>query len=478
MSLIKLISLRSFQPIFIRTTQTNAKNASKKPTTEKTNDEHFLNEVPPENDIPEETPTSAGRERSLNRIQLIGRVGADPKVGGTQKHKVITFNLATNEYAGTSATSGEIKQRVDWHRIAIFQPRLLENAEKYVRQGDRLYIHGRLHHNLIKDKQSGQDRYVTTNNIPVDRIDSPYRINIEEYRSTFKDGVYIRLETQIRCQLRVYWFVNIQNFYSELDSIDFRLSLLKNRFLKNHSAHQEIFNFETTGDYIQCAKFSDAENYLIQNNTTRREYPLVIVVHSFIDENSQEFFQLPIQVVTLHVKSSIPQDPPTKVIGRISKLANGQSLVVQDIYTPGAFISDDACAVCLTERVNHVLLPCKHACICQNCFSLIDKCPICQRFICNIIFYQEYPYELVRLVFLFLVTLLILFQVVQSRSVFPETVARHKRSLSNVNYMDLCMFRKSRLCNYLRTMDNEKFDRIGDDQEVWRRGLSQFYSNW
>ncbi|CAF0832691.1 unnamed protein product [Rotaria sordida] len=86
--------------------------------------------------------------------------------------------------------------------------------------------------------------------------------------------------------------------------------------------------------------------------------------------------------------------------------------------------------------------------------------------------------ELVRLVFLFLVTLLILFQVVQSRSVFPETVARHKRSLSNVNYMDLCMFRKSRLCNYLRTMDNEKFDRIGDDQEVWRRGLSQFYSNW
>ncbi|CAF2532198.1 unnamed protein product [Rotaria sp. Silwood2] len=86
--------------------------------------------------------------------------------------------------------------------------------------------------------------------------------------------------------------------------------------------------------------------------------------------------------------------------------------------------------------------------------------------------------ELVRLVFLFLVTLLVLFQVVQCRSVFPATIDRHTRSLSHVNNIDLCMFRKSRLCNYLRAMDNEKFDRIEDDQELWRRGLSQFYSNW
>ncbi|CAF1291134.1 unnamed protein product [Rotaria sp. Silwood1] len=217
--------------------------------------------------------------------------------------------------------------------------------------------------------------------MPVDIIDSPYIINIKEDRSTLKDGVYIHLETQIRCQLRVFWFVNIQNFYSELDSIDFRLSLIENRFLKNHCAHQEIFSFQTPGDYIQHVKFSDAENYLTQNNETRREYPLVIVVHSLIDENSQEFFQLPIQVVTLHVKSSIPTDLPTKLIMRISKLANGKTLVIKDIYAPGAFVSIDLCAVCLTERVNHVLLPCKHACICQNCFSLVDKCPICQTFV-------------------------------------------------------------------------------------------------
>lgn len=160
MSLFRLNSLRSLQPYFIRTTKTNAASSNKQPANAK--GESFMGNVPVENDEGAETAPLTGRERSLNRIQLIGRVGADPKVGGTQLHKVVTFNLATNEYAGTNTNTGEVKQRVDWHRIAIFQPRLLENAEKYVRQGDRLYIQGRLHHNMIKDKENGDDRYVAS----------------------------------------------------------------------------------------------------------------------------------------------------------------------------------------------------------------------------------------------------------------------------------------------------------------------------
>jgi single-strand DNA-binding protein len=161
MSLIQSTFLRSFQPIFIRTVKTAAttKTSTKK---DQNDDENFLGDETIESDEKDDKAPSTGRERSLNRIQLIGRVGADPKVGGTEQHKVVTFNLATNEYAGTNTTSGEIKQRVDWHRIAIFQPRLLENAEKYIRQGDRLYIQGRLHHNLIRDKDSGQNRYVAS----------------------------------------------------------------------------------------------------------------------------------------------------------------------------------------------------------------------------------------------------------------------------------------------------------------------------
>jgi hypothetical protein len=157
MSLLQVNFLRSLRPIFCRTAQTKATDKIKKKE-----DENFLGETTAEDDNNPDAPPSTGRERSLNRIQLIGRVGSDPKVGGTQQHKVVTFNIATNEYAGTNTANGEIKQRVDWHRIAIFQPRLLDNAEKYIRQGDRLYIQGRLHHNLIKDKLSGQDRYVAS----------------------------------------------------------------------------------------------------------------------------------------------------------------------------------------------------------------------------------------------------------------------------------------------------------------------------
>ena len=69
------------------------------------------------------------------------------------------------------------------------------------------------------------------------------------------------------------------------------------------------------------------------NQTTRREYPLIIIVHSFIEEDSREFFFQPIQVAILHVQSSIANDPTTKFLGRISKLADGRSLVLQVNYT-------------------------------------------------------------------------------------------------------------------------------------------------
>jgi len=53
-----------------------------------------------------------------------------------------------------------------------------------------------------------------------------------------------------------------------------------------------LFSFDTLGDHTQHIRFSDAENYLINNNQTRREYPLVLILHRSIDEDSKDFFQL------------------------------------------------------------------------------------------------------------------------------------------------------------------------------------------
>ena len=62
------------------------------------------------------------KERSLNMVQIIGRVGQDPKVGGLngehKQNRVVMFSLATNEYNGTNSDGG-IKTRVDWHRVSV-----------------------------------------------------------------------------------------------------------------------------------------------------------------------------------------------------------------------------------------------------------------------------------------------------------------------------------------------------------------------
>lgn len=82
----------------------------------------------------------ASTERSINKVTLIGRAGADAVLRGTLEHPVVVFNLATN--------SGD---KTDWHRISVFKPGLRSLAENYVRTGNRLYIEGRLNYGQIQD---------------------------------------------------------------------------------------------------------------------------------------------------------------------------------------------------------------------------------------------------------------------------------------------------------------------------------------
>ncbi|CAF1106022.1 unnamed protein product [Didymodactylos carnosus] len=155
--------LSAFRPV-IRSIKTSTGKGSveKQDINDDEDASSFLTENFNDRAAMERAVSTDGRERSLNRIELIGRVGADPKVAGSEKTKVVIFSLATNEYSNSAVDGAPIKQRVDWHRISIFNKRLLENAEKYIRQGDRLYVTGRLHHNMIKDKNTNQNLYVTS----------------------------------------------------------------------------------------------------------------------------------------------------------------------------------------------------------------------------------------------------------------------------------------------------------------------------
>ena len=97
---------------------------------------------------------------SVNKVILIGNLGRDPEIRNTQDGtKVASFSIATSETWKDKQT-GERKDRTEWHRIAIFNERLAELAEKYLRKGSKVYIEGSLQTRKWTDS-SNVERYTT-----------------------------------------------------------------------------------------------------------------------------------------------------------------------------------------------------------------------------------------------------------------------------------------------------------------------------
>ena len=97
---------------------------------------------------------------SVNKVILVGNLGKDPEVRTTQDgSKIVNLTLATSETWNDRA-SGERKERTEWHRVVIFNDRIGEVAEKYLRKGAKVYVEGALQTRKWTD-QSGQERYTT-----------------------------------------------------------------------------------------------------------------------------------------------------------------------------------------------------------------------------------------------------------------------------------------------------------------------------
>jgi single-strand DNA-binding protein len=97
---------------------------------------------------------------SVNKVILIGNLGADPEVRHTQDGRpVVNLRLATSE-SWRDRQSGERKERTEWHRVVIFNENLAKVAEQYLKKGAKVYIEGQLQTRKYTDQQ-GQDRYST-----------------------------------------------------------------------------------------------------------------------------------------------------------------------------------------------------------------------------------------------------------------------------------------------------------------------------
>ena len=97
---------------------------------------------------------------SVNKVILVGNLGRDPEVRSTQDgRKVVNLNLATSE-SWKDKNTGERREKTEWHRVVIFNDRLGEVAERYLKKGSKIYIEGALQTRKWTD-QSGQEKYTT-----------------------------------------------------------------------------------------------------------------------------------------------------------------------------------------------------------------------------------------------------------------------------------------------------------------------------
>jgi single-strand DNA-binding protein len=97
---------------------------------------------------------------SLNKVMLIGNLGADPEIRSFQNGgKVANLRIATSE-SWKDKQTGERKEKTEWHTVAIFSEGLVSVVERYLKKGSKVFIEGKLQTRKWQD-QNGQDRYST-----------------------------------------------------------------------------------------------------------------------------------------------------------------------------------------------------------------------------------------------------------------------------------------------------------------------------
>ncbi len=104
---------------------------------------------------------------SVNKVILVGNLGKDPEVRNSQAgQKIVSFSLATSETWNDKA-SGEKRERTEWHRVVVFNERIADVAERFLKKGRKVYIEGSLQTRKWTD-QSGAEKYSTE--IVIDRF--------------------------------------------------------------------------------------------------------------------------------------------------------------------------------------------------------------------------------------------------------------------------------------------------------------------
>lgn len=96
---------------------------------------------------------------SVNKVILIGNVGKDPDIREMGNGRVANLSVATSD-SWKDKTTGEKKEKTEWHRVVVFNPHLVDLIANYVRKGTKLYVEGALQTKKWQD-EAGSDKYAT-----------------------------------------------------------------------------------------------------------------------------------------------------------------------------------------------------------------------------------------------------------------------------------------------------------------------------
>ena len=98
---------------------------------------------------------------SVNKVTLVGNLGRDPEVRAMQNgDKIVQLSVATSD-RWKDKSSGEQRERTEWHRVVIFNDALGRIAEQFLKKGSTVYLEGQLQTRKWTDQQSGQEKYTT-----------------------------------------------------------------------------------------------------------------------------------------------------------------------------------------------------------------------------------------------------------------------------------------------------------------------------
>ena len=98
---------------------------------------------------------------SLNKVLLIGRLGADPEVKQMVNGKSVARLILATSQSWKDKNTGEKKEKTEWHRVVVFNEGLVNVVQQYLKKGAQVYVEGQLSTRKWKDEKSGQDKYST-----------------------------------------------------------------------------------------------------------------------------------------------------------------------------------------------------------------------------------------------------------------------------------------------------------------------------